>query len=153
MIKTNNNQNEGSGRGERKKMSPLVSIILGLSLLILLWVIIAPNFLRESCGGQFTQCQSNCKNIGTALEMYSTDHQGHYPPNIPCLSPDYLKSIPTCARAGKDTYSQSYSVCIIGKKNTDLDAYTFFCSGHNHDDLGVSPNYPQYNSRNGLTPK
>jgi len=113
---------------------------LGVSLT----AILAPNFLRARSSGQYTQCQSNMKNIGTALEMYSTDHSGHYPESLDQLTPDYLRVIPTCAAAGKDTYSASY------KSAQNPDTYEFFCEGSYHSNVGVPSNYPQYNSVRGL---
>ena len=112
---------------------------------VMMAAILAPNFMRARGQGQFTQCQSNMKNIGTALEMYATDNSGHYPDSLSKLSPDYLRHIPTCASAGKDTYSPSY------QSSVEPDAYTFYCSGHHHKAVGVGPNYPQYNSTTGLT--
>lgn len=53
-------------------------------------------------------CQENLKNLGTALEMYSTDHCGHYPDKMKSVIPDYIKSIPKCPSAGMDTYSADY---------------------------------------------
>ncbi len=106
--------------------------------------ILTPNFLRARAQGQYTQCQSNLKNLGTALEMYSTDNSGHYPDSLGKLTPDYLRVIPTCASAGKDTYSETYHSTL------NPDSYNFYCSGHNHGGVGVSPNYPQYNSTSGL---
>ncbi|MCD4786477.1 MAG: nuclear transport factor 2 family protein [Candidatus Eremiobacteraeota bacterium] len=115
------------------------------SLGINIAAIAAPNFLQARGQGQFTQCQSNMKNIGTALEMYSTDHSGHYPKNLKQLTPEYLKFIPTCASAGKDTYSESY------ESTQNPDTYEFCCSGSHHSNVGVPPNYPKYDSTRGLT--
>lgn len=70
--------------------------------------ILVPNFLRARARGPFTACRSNLKNIGKALEMYSTDWDGHYPPELSTLVPTYLKEIPLCPGAGLDTYSDSY---------------------------------------------
>jgi hypothetical protein len=104
------------------------------------------NFFTSKEQKQFTQCQCNCKNIGTALEMYSTDHQGHYPTGniVAALVPTYLKSIPTCPSAGADTYSSAYSSTM------NPDEYTFYCNGLNHNKLGVQANYPQYYSTQGI---
>ncbi len=100
---------------------------------------------RPSLGSErLTQCMSNCKNIGTALEMYSTDNSGHYPTSLKKLVPDYLKFIPTCAAAGKDTYSATY------ESGMNPDWYKFHCSGAHHTKVGAPPNYPQYNSTQGL---
>lgn len=56
----------------------------------------------------YEACQANLKIIGTALEMYSTDHSGHYPQVLSDISPQYVASIPTCPGADNDTYSKVY---------------------------------------------
>lgn len=140
------------GASIKKGMSFCVTVLVAIFIVGILAAILMPNFIRPRQGGQFTQCQSNCKNIGTALEMYSTDNAGHYPDSLDKLTPDYLKMIPTCAGAGEDTYSKSYT-SYYKPDNYTLDKYTFYCSGHNHKDVGAGPNYPQYNSTSGLTPR
>jgi len=94
--------------------------------------------------GTVTGCKSNMKNIGTALEMYSTDNVGHYPKTLGKLVPDYLKKIPACPAAGKDTYSASY------RSKAEPDCYEFFCKGEYHKDAGLKKNRPRYNSQDGL---
>ncbi|CAN0391541.1 unnamed protein product, partial [Phaeothamnion confervicola] len=60
---------------------------------------------RTHCGGQLTGCKSNLKNLATSLEMYSTDNAGHYPrSSLNLLTPNYLKVIPQCPTAQRDTY-------------------------------------------------
>lgn len=109
----------------------------------LLWIL--PNFLRARAGGCFCGCQSNLKDIGTALEAYSKDNDNKYPVTLSALTPDYLKTIPTCPKARRDTYSLYYSA------SRDRKRYTFFCQGKYHQDVGISgENWPQYNSENGL---
>lgn len=91
-----------------------------------------------------TDCRSNLKNIGTALEMYSTDSSGLYPAALSALTPNYLKRIPTCPAAGQDTYSTAYV------RAASADAYTVCCGGHHHASTGCPPNFPQYSSTHGL---
>lgn len=136
--------------------------VVGIIIVGILAAILIPNFVRARAAGQFTQCQSNCKNIGTALEMYSTDNSGQYPDSIDKLSPDYLRVIPTCAAAGENTYNKSYTSWNEKPKKkkkkkktgysfgSSMGRYTFYCSGHHHKVVGVEPNYPQYNSTEGL---
>jgi hypothetical protein len=135
----------GQEKGEEYRVNWSYIIIGSISALIFCCLIF-PHFMAKRRCGQYTQCQSNLKNIGTALEMFSTDNEGRYPSSLKELAPNYLKQIPTCASAGKDTYSNSYSMSF------DPDNYTFFCSGANHlrTEHNVPPNYPQYNSREGL---
>ncbi|MCD4786179.1 MAG: hypothetical protein K8T10_20345 [Candidatus Eremiobacteraeota bacterium] len=132
-----------------------VLFVLVLPVIGILAAILVPNFLRARGQGQFTQCQSNCKNIGTALEMYSTDNKGEYPDDLEYLVPDYLRAIPTCASFGDDTYSKSYESKASDETESikNSSAYTFYCSGQNHKAVGVTGNYPQYNSREGLVPR
>lgn len=101
---------------------------------------------RTHCGGQLTACKSNLKNTATSLEIYSTDNAGHYPKSsLNLLTPNYLKIIPQCPSAQKDTYSKSYT------SDVEPDSYTIFCSGCHHHGSGIDvPNYPQYSSYSGV---
>ena len=56
----------------------------------------------------------------------------------------YLKEMPTCPAAGRDTYSES-SWGEFGPA-----AYTIICGGHHHAGGGQGENYPQYTSSWGL---
>ncbi|MBI2265369.1 MAG: hypothetical protein HYU64_09390 [Armatimonadetes bacterium] len=91
----------------------------------------------------YEACQSNCKNIAIALEMWSTNHKGRYPTLLSDLTPAYLKMLPTCPAAGKDTYSASYTT--DGKAS-----YSFCCKGKHHAAIGVPADYPKYTSEQGI---
>lgn len=137
-------------------------LISAFFLFIMLHILIV-NYLRTPADGEFTACQSNCNNIGSALEMYSTDHGGKYPESLGELSPDYLKSIPKCPneervlklcrfefhpwRKPKDTYSPSYQAHNDPTGNHCR--FTFCCAGENHKTI-IWGNYPQYNTEQGL---
>lgn len=111
--------------------------------------IIQPQGYREDVTpmGASVQCKTNLKNLATALEMYATDNVGRYPKDIKILSPMYLKQIPTCPAAGRDTYSSTYSV------RESPDAFTIYCKGHNHGQMGIPEDYPLYDSNRGLIEK
>ena len=93
-------------------------------------------------------CKSNLKNIGTALEMYSTDRGGKYPKTLQQLVPNYLKTMPEC-RSSEKPYRY-----LTGKNvayNTEYEDYYFLmCEGDNHDAYAMKPNYPQYDGIHGL---
>jgi len=73
-----------------------------------------------------TACKSNCKNLATALEMYSTDNKGLYPITLdPLITGNYLRLIPTCPAAGRDTYTDYRTF----KRRT---SFRFSCVGNNH---------------------
>lgn len=133
----------------KKKGFTLIELMIVIAIIAILAAILVPNFLRARAQGQYTQCQSNCKNIGTALEMYSTDNSGHYPTTgMSQLQGNYLKSIPTCASAGTSSvYTTGYTATV------NPDSYSFYCSGTNHSAVGVGAGFPQYNSVSGLVPR
>ncbi|MGV8120093.1 MAG: protein kinase [Candidatus Xenobiia bacterium LiM19] len=118
--------------------------IAGAVIITFFILCILPNFYRARHSGQLTACKSNLKNIGTAMEMYSTDNKGRYPPALSYLTPGYLRTIPTCASAGSDTYSESYTF----RQNPDV--YTIYCKGSHHSDIYHCSNYPQYDAIEGL---
>jgi len=123
--------------------------------------IIEPILTRCRCSGSISTCQSNLKNIATALDMYASDNTGHYPEKLGNLAPDYLREIPTCPEAKLDSYSPSYEVYFDPDPKNSI--FTIYCSGYNHiwnhthqtrffglikvrQRLDLPPNYPKYSS-------
>ncbi len=70
--------------------------LVGTLCVIALTMVGIPNFCRARDRGLLKSCQSNLKNLATALEMYSTDNVGRYPEELALLTPRYLKLIPAC---------------------------------------------------------
>lgn len=106
--------------------------------------ILVPNFMKARGQGQLTACKSNEKNIATALEMYASDNGGKYPADLkPLTTGNYLRTIPTCPSASRDTYSESY------RMQTAPDVFSFYCSGLNHSPM-LPANLPGYNAERGL---
>ena len=128
----------------------LIELMIVIAIIAILAAILVPNFVRARAQGHLTACKSNLKNIGTALEMYSTDHAGRYPLTATGLQQalttgnngGYLKTIPTCPAAGSITYTYT--------STSTPEIYTVYCNGSNHTVLDVSANYPQFNSLQGL---
>jgi len=98
---------------------------------------------RNDCG-LLTACKSNLKDIGTAMEMYSSDNEGRYPQSLGALTPQYLKTIPTCASARKMTYRYVFAV--------KPDCYTVWCHGSHHLPI-TTVNMPEYDAIRGLYEK
>jgi hypothetical protein len=115
-----------------------------------LWLLVAPNFIRSRCGGSLTACKSNLKNIGTATEMYSTDYAGHYPRNLNMLTPNYLKTIPECPAGRRVTYRADFGPKAPGNSSAFEDYYLVECTGTSHQGVSVPPDYPKYNAIEGL---
>jgi hypothetical protein len=131
-------QIEADGMRFSAQGSPLLStgaLAVGAAILL-------PNFIHARSQGQLTACKSNEKNIATALEMWSSDNSGRYPQSLKQLTPNYLRTIPTCPAAGRDTYTATYKV------EAKPDHFYFFCQGHSHQDAPVDR--PAYDSNTGL---
>lgn len=141
--------NEEIKRFDFEWVAMLVTGIIALVafLAIKYWIPNHLDHLRARAGGQRAACSVFCVRIGKALEEYAADNNGSYPPNLSYLIPKYIKAIPTCPAAKRDTYSGSYQVSL------DSESFTFFCSGNNHPAIKAGPNLPMYNSNTGLVYK
>lgn len=136
---------------EEKKgiFSPLF-LLLVVGLPLLLAAMLVPNFVRARARGQLTACKSNLKNIGTALEMYSTDWSGKYPKELSQLTPKYLKTIPTCPSVGRLTYVMQTGDNVGYNTAHFQDYYVIHCDGPNHEAVSVPTDFPQYDGLRGL---
>ena len=88
-------------------------------------VILIPNYLIARAQGSMRNCKSNLKNIGTALEIYSTDNYGRYPRELKDLIPDYIYEIPLCPAAEDQKSLIVLGICIYRYKET---TYSYVCS-------------------------
>ena len=113
------------------------------------------NFLKAQAQRQLADCESNIKNIATALEMYSTDNTGTYPESLDDLTKivvddrgvsvgPYMKTIPLCP-ASKSPSSYGYKSAVVP------DYFTLWCKGdHTHEAAGELDGYPQYAPGRGM---
>ncbi|MEW6277131.1 MAG: hypothetical protein AB1758_00810 [Candidatus Eremiobacterota bacterium] len=114
-----------------------VAVAVAASVMVLLLAVT----ISPGPPARLTACKQNLHAIAAALELYSGDHGG-YPPELSRLTPRYLKSIPACPAAGKDTYSTGYS-CRQG--------FSFSCRGLNHARVGITAaDYPRFHPRHGV---
>lgn len=74
----------------------------------------------------YSSCYQSLCLLEKALMEYARAHKGQYPRKLSELTPKYLKSIPTCPQAAKDTYSASYMAI------TEKPMYFICCAGNNH---------------------
>jgi hypothetical protein len=106
---------------------------------------IPPIYVTETTDKNIEGCEKNLKYLGTALEMFATEHSGAYPESLAILlKPSYIREIPLCPSCGKDTYSESY------KAHKNPDSYLLYCKGENHKKSGLQKNFPQYSVTKGL---
>lgn len=142
-------EEEGGSGGEMF----LVLLAVGGFLALAAFLVIPMFFGSRHRQGPLTACKSNLKNLGTAMEMYSTDWSGRYPQNPAVqLVPNYLKTLPECPAAGTDTYSSTFELGPKATYNTRSfeDYYFVYCRGNHHSNVGIPVNYPQYNGMMGL---
>ena len=110
------------------------------------------------------KCEDNIRTIEPAINMYADAHAGSMPggrrtvTRAECadlfrreLVPRFLKSIPTCPAAGRDTYSQGYRQDNhTPRGNATVDSFTIRCRGRFHMGAGVPPDFPVCTSSRGL---
>lgn len=126
---------------------------LSLVVLTLLLAALVPSFIRPRAQGRASgirECYSNLKNIGTALEMYSSDWSGHYPDSVEVLTPNYLRAIPWCPLVEKDTYVVYFGLAAPLNTGGYEEYYYVECHGGNHEAQNVEGHYPAYNGIQGL---
>ncbi|MHC9544325.1 MAG: protein kinase [Vulcanimicrobiota bacterium] len=120
-------------------------VVAILSIIIPVFFIAFPflygNFNDGKGVGNLAACRSNLRNIGTALEMYAADNNGRYPAVLSVLTPEYIKSIPTCPSRFQENYMYA--------SMTEPDIYTVWCGGKNHASQGMPANFPEYDSITG----
>ncbi len=92
-------------------------------------------------------CAANLRNIGTAVEMYQSD-KGKYPAALNELLPGYLKKIPACSSAGRDTYTGSYRYSY--DTEPERQNFTVFCEGAYHITYTRQANLPLYSKKMGV---
>ncbi|MEQ8221534.1 MAG: serine/threonine-protein kinase [Candidatus Eremiobacterota bacterium] len=111
---------------------PVKSFFLPASAMFLFFIlaffaILLPNFLGTRGSGQLAACESNIKNLATALEMYATDNNGDYPPSLEYLTKitdtdpgsSYVNSQPMYSKDNKGNYppSRDYLVTITDSES------------------------------------
>jgi hypothetical protein len=111
-------------------------------ILACLLATLAPAHARSE--GRLTACKATLKNLGIACEMWATDNKGSYPPSLSVLTPNYLKTIPTCPTARRDTYSSGYV------RGTEPDRYAVWCDSDGHADANQPARFPAFTSTDGL---
>lgn len=82
-----------------------------LVLCVILALFIFPKCLRARTQGQLARCKTNLKCLATALEMYSSDNGGSYPPRLGKLTSGkaYLWDVPTCPADPRAAYTYRVS--------------------------------------------
>ena len=134
----------GSPRPARRRWLVLTAVVC--TVCFVGWLVF-PKFFRARARGQ-SSCKSNLKKLGTAMEMYSTDHSGKYPASMAQLTPNYLKTIPDCPQNGPGAYQMWTGANAPGNPGNKEYYYAHCIKGH--PKINVPPGYPAYNGVVGL---
>lgn len=135
----------------------------------ILFSILMPNYFKARAPRQLSVCKSNLKVLATALEMYASDNEKLYPPDLQTLiAPGlYLKTLPECAsKHNRIGFRRDGRVELKNWKGgpTDADyhysvsskpaAFSLYCRrDHSEAYAGFNADprcYPQYHSEMGL---
>ncbi|MBI3929791.1 MAG: hypothetical protein HY319_29895 [Armatimonadetes bacterium] len=125
--------------GQRPLAVGMAALMVGTFLLV---AVMTPNILRSHAQGEVVFCRTNLKNINLALKTY-TREQNRPPADLRSLVPYYLREIPQCPAAGRDTYSKGFQV------DPGSGRYTIFCKGNHHAGAGLKEDLPRYSSERG----
>ena len=79
-----------------------------------------------------------------------TKHLSKYPGSLAHLTPNYLKTIPSCPAALKVTYEFETGAGAAYNSKGFQDYYFIKCAGTYHNSVSVPTNYPQYDAIQGL---
>ena len=133
-------------RYSKQKAFTMIEIMTVMFIIAAIAALTIPHFRRSVQKAHLAACQSNLRNIASAVELYRNDTE-YYPDDLKKLTPDYLKNIPTCPAVDLDTYGPGYVV------NDDKSAYTVSCKGNNHSSLGLGEDQPYFSPQlGGLKP-
>lgn len=113
-------------------------VLTALALSSLTALAIGWAFLQQQTS-ELEECQRNLAELRRQMEMYSTDWQGAEPRDLTLLTPNYLRTLPTCPTNEAATYDLEH-----GKVPWD---FTIICRGEHQAhyralpgcSLGVDP--------------
>lgn len=142
MIKLNKNKviKEEKYMGIwRKKIKgfTLIEIMIVIGIISVLLTVLIPSLQRARSQAKLSVCIETIKNTATAIESYSMERDNQGPPaTIEMLVPGYMKVVPV-EEICKKKYL--YEVAPAPDK-----AFTIYCPGKNHGELGIPNNHPLY---------
>lgn len=96
-----------------------------LGALLSTWQVAAGTASSETSVGSEATCARSLARVATALEEWSSDHDGRYPPTLDALVPTYLPQLPPCA--GEGAAGPRYKV------SSDAREFDLSCGGPHGD--------------------
>ena len=124
----------------------LLELMIVIAIIGILAAVMMPAIIKSRDVAKLSGCEGNLRSIAGAMESYTVDNKGVYPPNLNLIKGTYINELPRCPVTGdSSTYIAGY----------DFEAgppsdYTIRCAGSHHVAAQVKPDYPQYNPQVGL---
>lgn len=119
---------------ERQRGFTLIELMIVVAIIAILAGILIPNFVNARAQAQTAACESNLRQIATALELYYADNQV-YPPSGSAV-PDTLKGangVYYLNNTPKDPAATSstavYTIATTAQTGTAAAGYTITCPG------------------------
>jgi general secretion pathway protein G len=126
----------------KNKGYTLIELLTVVFIIAAIISLALPHLRRAILKAQLTSCQSNLRNLVSALEQFRNDSD-KYPDTLSELVPRYFDHIPVCPAAGFDSYTTGYTI------SSQKDEFTVACKGNNHAALGYEEDQPYYNHKAG----
>jgi type II secretion system protein G len=144
----------------------LIEMMVVVAIIAILAALLMPNFSRARAQAQTATCIANLKTIGTALELYYTDHQYYPTATMQTIDKQYLQGtssplngylnqVPVDPAAGGSGSYEFSTQSTTG--NNGVAGYEVWCPGvHDPSTLqGVAPGttfkYLRYDNVNGMS--
>ena len=123
-----------------KSRNSILVIICSLAVISMM----VPFLQRENDRRDLLDCKENLRTLAVAMENYSSEHDGHYPPELKYLVPNYVESLPRCPASGTISYQMEWGPEAPHNTRAFQDYYFLYCAGENHMVNGLPANYPCY---------
>jgi Tfp pilus assembly protein PilE len=115
-------------------------------IIALLASIAIPVYRRNIDKSLFNVCQSNLRNIVTAIENYHLENHAYPDKLITLTNKNFISNIPTCPSAHENTYEPGYEY------DDESGEFTIECKGSGHRSLGYKDDEPFYVFSKGMGP-
>ena len=119
-------------------------------LIVVLIAVISKATDRDEQQERLVQCKLNLRNLGTAMEIYSTDWSGRYPSRLSDLVPNYVDALPFCPTVDEMTYRMESGPEASHNPDEYQDYFYLYCRGHNHKSVGCPKDYLNYDGITGV---
>lgn len=117
--------------------------VIGIGLFLLMMLGLTPVMIKAYHQKRLTQCKTNLRDLGKAMEKYSNDWDGHYPTELEKLVPKYIAEVPTCPNSGS-RYQLLVGLGAPGNEANFDEYFDLYCEGRHHEEAGLGKDQPSF---------